>query len=314
MKILATRGWEDWEKAEISRAVPNVTFLDPEHDGRLEDLVNQADVFFGFPTLPLQVIVKSPTLKLIHVPSTGVDRFLTPELKGSPIVLTNSRGVHARPVAEHAVALMLALAYRILEFGRNQTAAVWRGVPIDRLEGKTAGLLGLGAIGQEIARKCKAFDMRVIGLRRNEGKIPDWVDQVFPPQGIDELLRQADFVLCSLPLTQETMHLMDYRRFSAMKPTAFFVNVGRGQVVKDEDLVRVLREGLIRGAGLDVFEVEPLPQDSPLWKMENVIVTPHAAGNAPANRKRVLDILIENLRRLERGLPLLNVVDKTLGY
>jgi len=314
MKILATRAWEDWEKAEILNAVTDVTFLDPEHDGRMEDLVNQADVLFGFPSIPLDVIAKSPTLRLIHVPSTGVDRFVTPEIRDSRIILTNSRGVHAKPVAEHAMALMLALAYKLPEFGRNQAAAVWREVSIDRLEGSTAGLLGLGAIGQEIARKCKAFDMRVIGLRRNEVEVPSWVDQVFFTQDIDELLRQADFVLCSLPLTQETMHLMDYRRFSAMKPTAFFVNVGRGQVVKEDDLVRALQEGKIRGAGLDVFEVEPLPQDSPLWKMGNVIITPHAAGNAPANRRRVLSILVENLKRLEAGRPLINVVDKTLGY
>lgn len=314
MKMLTTRTWEDWEKAAISAAVKDATFLEPGVDGKIQDLINLADVLYGFPPVSVDVIAKSPTLRLLHVPSTGVDRFVTPEMRASKIILTNSRGVHAKPVAEHAVALMLALAYNLPQFGRNQAQRVWKEIEIGRLEGKTAGLLGLGAIGEEIARKCKAFDMRVIGTRRDATEIPPNVDEVFAPEGTNEVLHQADFVLCSLPLTHETSHFMDYGRFCAMKSDAFFVNVGRGPVVLEEDLIRALQQGQIKGAGLDVFEIEPLSKESPLWKMENVIVTPHAAGNSRANRQRVLDILVENLRRLQAGQQLVNVVDKTLGY
>jgi phosphoglycerate dehydrogenase-like enzyme len=314
MKILTTRSWEDWEKDAISAAAPDAVFLEAGADGKIEDLVNVADVLYGFPSIPMDALTKSPSLRLLHVPSTGVDRFVTAELRASKIVLTNSRGVHAKPVAEHAVALMLALAYNLPQFGRNQSQKIWKDIEIGRLEGKTAGLLGLGAIGEEIARKCKAFDMRVVGTRRDASEVPPNVDQVVAPQETDEVLHQSDVVLCSLPLTKETDHFVDYSRFCAMKSSAYFINVGRGPVVKEDDLVKALQQGQIRGAGLDVFETEPLPKESPLWEMENVIVTPHAAGNSKVNSQRVLAILVENVRRLKAGLPLANVVDKTRGY
>ncbi|MGE5579974.1 MAG: D-2-hydroxyacid dehydrogenase [Bacillota bacterium] len=314
MKILNTRAWDDFEKTAISGVVRDVTFLEPGTDGKMEDLVNQADVLFGFPSIPIEAIAKSPTLRLLHVPSTGVDKYVTPEMRASRIILTNSRGVQAKPVSEHAVMLMLALSYKLPQLQRNQATRSWENVGVERLEGQTAGLLGLGAIGEEIARKCKAFDMRVIGTRRDASVVPPNVDEVFDPKDTNEVLRQSDFVLCSLPLTLETERFMDYGRFCAMKSTAYFVNVGRGPVVVEEDLIRALREGRFKGAGLDVFETEPLPKESPLWGMENVIVTPHAAGNAKANRQKVLAILVENLRRMQAGLPLVNVVDMTLGY
>lgn len=314
MKILNTRAWDDSEKAAISGVVKDATFLEPGTDGKMEDLVNQADVLFGFPAIPMEAIAKSPTLRLLHVPSTGVDRYVTPEMQASRVTLTNSRGVQAKPVSEHAVMLMLALSYKLPQLQQNQAKSSWEDVGVERLEGQTAGLLGLGAIGEEIARKCKAFDMRVIATRRDASVLPPNVDEAFAPEDTNEVLRQSDFVLCSLPLTKETERFVDYSRFCAMKPTAYFVNVGRGPVVVEEDMVRALREGRFKGAGLDVFETEPLPKESPLWGMENVIITPHAAGNAKANRKKVLAILVENLRRMQAGQPLINVVDKTLGY
>jgi D-2-hydroxyacid dehydrogenase (NADP+) len=314
MKILNTRAWDDSEKAAISGVVKDATFLEPGTDGKMEDLVNQADVLFGFPAIPMEAIAKSPTLRLLHVPSTGVDRYVTPEMQASRVILTNSRGVQAKPVSEHAVMLMLALSYKVPQLQRNQARSSWEDVGVERLEGQTAGLLGLGAIGEEIARKCKAFDMRVIGTRRDASVIPPNVEEVFDPKDTNEVLRQSDFVLCSLPLTAETERFMDYDRFCAMKSTAYFVNVGRGPVVAEDGLIRALREGRFRGAGLDVFETEPLSKESPLWGMENVIVTPHAAGNAKANRQKVLAILVENLRRMQAGQPLVNVVDMTLGY
>lgn len=314
MKILATRTWNPSEKAEISAAIKDATFLEPGPDGKIDDLVNEADVLFGFPSIPLAQLVMSPTLRLLHVPSTGVDRFVSPEMLASRITLTNSRGVHAKPVAEHALALMLALAYKLPQFGRSQARRTWEDAGIERIEGQTAGLLGLGAIGEEIARKCKPFDMRVIGTRRDTSQASPNVDEVFAPEDTNEVLHRSDFVLCSLPLTKETEHFLDYGRFCAMKSTAYFINVGRGPVVLEEDLVRALKQGQIKGAGLDVFEHEPLPADSALWGMENVIITPHAAGNNKANPGRVLAILVENLRRMEAGQPLVNVVDMGLGY
>jgi|LFRM01.1.fsa_nt_gb D-2-hydroxyacid dehydrogenase (NADP+) len=314
MKILATRPWDDWEKEAILKAVEDAEFLEMGPDGDVEDLVNEAEVLYGFPDIPMSVIARSKTLRLMHVQSTGVDRF-APALIDSPIILTNSRGVHAKPVAEHAVALMMALSYNFRAHTKMQEGRSWKDPGIDRLEGKVAGLLGLGAIGEEIARKCKAFDMEVIGIRRDVSRpVPESVDRVY---GMDEMTRvmaESDYVLCSLPLTRETASCVRYEHFAAMKPTAFFINVGRGPVVNEAGLIRALREGKLKGAGLDVFDTEPLPPESPLWKMENVVITPHTGGKSPENRKRSLAILVENLRRLRDGKPLINVVDKALGY
>lgn len=315
MKILNTRTWQDWEKKAIAEVVDDPVFLEPGDQGSLEELVNEAEVLYGFPQVPIETIVRSKTLRLIHVQSTGVDHFVTPALRNSHIMLTNSRGVHAKPVAEHAVSLMMALAYGFRAHFRFQAVHEWKDPGIDRLEGQVAGLLGLGAIGEEIARKCRAFDMRVIGIRKSPSQhVSKHVDEVYPASKLAEVLKISDYVLCSLPLTDETRHLLRYEHFAMMKPTACFVNVGRGPVVEEGGLVRALREGKIRGAGLDVFETEPLPKDSPLWDMENVVITPHSAGKSDANRERTLAILKENLRRLKEGRPLINLVDKSAGY
>jgi phosphoglycerate dehydrogenase-like enzyme len=315
MKILCTRPWEDWEKEAIAEVVGSPVFLEPGKQGSLEELVGEAEILFGFPHVPVDTLVKSKTLKLIHVQSTGVDRFVTPALRRSQIILTNSRGVHAKPVAEHAVALMIALAYNIRGHFRTQSLHAWEDPGIDRLEGKVAGLLGLGAIGEEIARKCKSFDMKVIGVRRNSSQTaPQDVDVVYPASELVEVLRLSDYVLCSLPLTDETRSSLRYEHFAAMKPTACFINVGRGPVADEEGLIRALKYGKIRGAGLDVFETEPLPKDSPLWDMENVVITPHTAGKSDMNRNRTIAILKENLLRLREKRPLINVIDKQAGY
>ena len=316
MRLLGTRPWEDFQKEAILRQVGDVVFLEPGSGGKsLERLVFEADVLFNYGPAQVDPVLlsRSPTLKLVHVTATGVDSFMVPEFQMSPIILTNSRGVHAKVVADHAMALLLALTHALKRASKNQEEKKWERMDICELEGKTAGLLGLGSIGLEIARRCKAFSMKVVGLRRESAPAEN-VDEVFPTSQLSEVLRRSDFVLCSLPLTAETRHLLTFREFSAMKETAYFINVGRGPVVKEEDLVRALQEGRIRGAGLDVFEVEPLPQESPLWHMENVVITPHIAGVHRENIQKSTDILAENLRRLARGQPLLNVVDKTRGY
>ncbi|HHX28482.1 MAG: D-2-hydroxyacid dehydrogenase [Bacillota bacterium] len=314
MKILCTRPWAEWEKKAISEVVKDAEFLEPGPNQEIQDLVLESEVLYGFPQVPVSSLVASKTLRLLHVQSTGVDRFAA-ALKDSPIILTNSRGVHAKPVAEHAVALMIALAYNFRAHTEIQKERVWQDPGIDRLEGKVAGLLGLGAIGEEIARKCKAFDMKVIGVRRNVSRpaSPN-VDRVYPMDELIEVMEGSDYVLCSLPLTGETLRCVRYEHFAAMKPTSGFVNVGRGPVVDEAGLIRALKEGKIRGAALDVFESEPLGPDSPLWEMDNVVITPHTAGKSEENRRRSLGILIENLGRLQEGKPLMNVVDKVLGY
>jgi phosphoglycerate dehydrogenase-like enzyme len=314
MKILATRPWEKWEKDAIAKAVKGVVFLEMGPEKGIEELLGEADVLFGSSQVPMHRVVRSKTLKLIQARSTGADRFLTEEFKKSPIVLATARGVHAPPVAEHAVTLMMALAYNLRVNDKNQRQKVWGEHSINRLYGKTAGILGMGTIGEEIAKRCKGLDMKVIGIRKDPSKRSSNVDSVFSLDQLPKFLASSDVVLCSLPMTPDTHHFLSEREFRAMKPSAYLVNVGRGTVINEVDLVKALSEGWIAGAGLDVFEKEPLPPESPLWDMENVVITPHSAGMAPENNEKVIEILIQNLVNLQEGLPLVNVVDKEAGY
>ena len=315
LRLLSTRAWKPWQKEAITNVVDKPVFLEPDTDGPIDELIFRADFLFGSPSIGPAVLAQSKTLKLVQVGSTGVDRYMVPEFQKSDIILINSRGVHGPTVADHAMALLLALARGFPEAYENRLRKKWeaKGSSIVNLNGKTAGLLGLGAIGMEVAVRCKAFGMRVIGTRRNPVET-QYVDEVFPPSGLNQVLSQSDFVVCSLPLTSETHHLLTSREFSAMKPSAFFINVGRGPVVREQDLVMALSKGIIRGAGLDVFETEPLPAESPLWEMVNVIITPHSAGFEEDHSRKTFEIFLENLSRFQEGRPLVNQVDKQLGY
>lgn len=315
LRLLKTTEWHEWQKDAIREVVEDPVFLEPDTSDKLEDLILEADILFGSPAFSPAILAKSKTLKLVHVGSTGVDGYIIPEFQQSDIILVNSRGVHGTTVADHAVAMLLALSRGFHDAWKDRRHKKWdpQGQSIVNLPGKTAGLLGLGAIGIEVAARCKAFGMRVIGIRRNPQQ-SEAVDLVLPPSGLDQLLSESDFVVCSLPLTKETRHLLTIREFSLMKPSAFFINVGRGAVVKEEDLISALSQGLIKGAGLDVFEEEPLAAESPLWDMPNVIMTPHSAGFDEEHAKNTFDIFLKNLVRFQQGLPLINQVDKELGY
>lgn len=315
LRLLKTTEWHEWQKDAIREVVEDPVFLEPDTSDKLEDLILEADILFGSPAFSPAILAKSKTLKLVHVGSTGVDGYMIPEFQQSDIILVNSRGVHGTTVADHAAAMLLALSRGFHDAWKDRRHKKWdpQGQSIVNLPGKTAGLLGLGAIGMEVAARCKAFGMRVIGIRRNPQQ-SEAVDLVLPPSGLDQLLSESDFVVCSLPLTKETRHLLTIREFSLMKPSAFFINVGRGAVVKEEDLISALSQGLIKGAGLDVFEEEPLAAESPLWDMPNVIMTPHSAGFDEEHAKNTFDIFLKNLVRFQQGLPLINQVDKELGY
>ncbi|MGI6620239.1 MAG: D-2-hydroxyacid dehydrogenase [Bacillota bacterium] len=315
LKLLKTAKWHEWQKQAILEVAENPVFLEPDTHGKLEDLVLEADILFGSPDFSPAILAKSKTLKLVHVGSTGVDRYMIPEFQQSDIILVNSRGVHGATVADHAMAMLLALSRGLHDAWEHRHHKKWepRAQSIVNLPGKTAGLLGLGAIGTEVAARCKAFGMRVIGIRRDP-RPSEPADLVLPPSNLDRVLEESDFAVCSLPLTGETRHLLTIREFSLMKPTAFFINVGRGAVVKEQDLIAALSQGLIKGAGLDVFEEEPLPEDSPLWDMPNVIITPHTAGIDEDHAKKTFNIFLQNLARFRQGLPLINQVDKEKGY
>jgi phosphoglycerate dehydrogenase-like enzyme len=243
-----------------------------------------------------------------------VDQLLYPEVREGDILVTTSSGIH-QPLVEHVFALLLALVRRLHIAIRNQQERRWdrsRAVG-GEVRGMTVGVLGLGSIGAEVAAKATAFGMRVIGTKRTPGGVPH-VDRVYPPEALHEVLAAADVVVVALPLTDETRGLLGEQEFRAMKPAGLLINIGRGPIVQEAALIRALQERWIGGAGLDVFEREPLPADSPLWAMEDVIITPHVSGGWPGYLDAAVPLFCENLARYLRSAPLLNLVDKSRGY
>jgi phosphoglycerate dehydrogenase-like enzyme len=246
-------------------------------------------------------------LKFIQSISSGVDWYDQDVLRARGIRLASATGVNAAAVAEHAMALVLALQRRLPEARDNQRAKHWRGTISqiaereDQLTGKTMLIVGMGRIGGRLARLAKAFDMRVLAVKRNLRTGAEAADAVYRSERLPELLAQADIVAITCPLAPETENLFNARALAAMKPTVHLINVARGRIVDEPELIRALEERRIAAAGLDVTREEPLPATSPLWSMPNVLITPHTAGETQRYEDAVIDILLENLERLWRG-------------
>jgi phosphoglycerate dehydrogenase-like enzyme len=273
--------------------------------------VPEADVVVASMMWKNDLIPRAKRLKFVQSISAGIDQYDREAMHAAGIRLANAAGVNAHAVAEHAMALILALQ-RHLHTGRdNQAAKHWRamisqiGEREDELGGKTLLIVGLGRIGSRLARLAKAFDLRVVGIRRDPSRGGAGADVVC---GHDQLLAQiakADIVALTCPLTAETTNLIDAKALAAMKPAAHLVNVARGRVVDEPALIAALKEKRLAAAGLDVTQVEPLPAASPLWGMRNVLITPHTAGETQRYEDGVIDLLLENLDRLWRGEAML---------
>lgn len=237
------------------------------------------------------------------------------KLKEGEVMLTTASGVHPVPMAETVFAMLLAFTRELPRAIRNQTRRHWdKAGRFTELNGRTMAVIGLGSIGTEIARLAQAFGMRVIGVRRT-ARPAEHVDAVLTPDKLDEALAASDVIVNVLPKTTETDGLFDEARFAAMKQGAFFVNIGRGASVRTDALVQALTNGHLAGAGLDVFETEPLPEDHPLWSLDNVIITPHTGGNTDRLKERVTALFLENLAAyLETGSPARNLVDYDRQY
>ncbi len=252
-------------------------------------------------------------LKWVHALSAGVERLLFPEIQVDATILTNSKGIHGIPVSEHVFAMVLAFNRGLNIFIRQQLAKEWKRAPVDEIHEKTIGIVGLGSIGREIAKKAKGMGMNVVAVKR-EMTSEIFVNKLFPPEQLEDMLAMADFVVTALPLTEETQGLFGLKQFEAMKRSAYFFNIARGAIVNEQDLVTALQKGLISGAGLDVFEDEPLPATSPLWEMPNVIITPHLAALSPYYLDRAIKLFADNLTRYSQNREMFNLVDKAKGY
>lgn len=261
-----------------------------------------------------KLVRETPGLRWIHTISTGVNHVLFPFLVESDIVLTNARGVYDGSVAEMVLAYMLAVVKELATFHELKAEHRWKKAFLQEMNGLTVGIVGFGGIGRRVSQMVSPFGVRLLATRRRMGSAPEPGVRILPSDQLCDLMAESDFVVVTVPLTGQTRHLIDARSLAHAKPGAWLINVSRGGVVDETALVHALREGPLGGACLDVFEEEPLPTDSALWDLPNVIITPHTSGLSPRLYERSADLFVENLRRYVTGEPLLNVVDKAAGY
>jgi phosphoglycerate dehydrogenase-like enzyme len=263
--------------------------------------------------VPAGLLPAMPKLRWAQAMSAGVEGWLAlPDLP-SALTLTCARGTHTESMPENILGALFHVAKPYAQSVENQKKAKWVHTVAQPLSGKTLGILGLGAIGQEVARLAKALSMRVIGTRRRPTAMPH-VDEVLPPGRTDEVLAQSDFVLLLLPATPDTENFINAGRLAQMKPSAWLLNFGRGHVIKDDDLIAAVKSKKIAGALLDVFRQEPLPSEHPFWRTDGIIVLPHIGGPHPERDKFVARLFVDNLGRFLRGEPLKEVVDRAAGY
>jgi phosphoglycerate dehydrogenase-like enzyme len=263
--------------------------------------------------VPPGVLPSMPKLRWAQAMSAGVDGwFALPDLPTN-LTLTCARGTHTESMPENIIAALFYVAKPMSIAVENQKASKWVHTVPQPLTGKTLGILGLGAIGQEVARMAAAFGMRVIGTKRRPEPMPN-VELVLPADGTEEVVAQSDFLVLLLPGTPATDNLIDAKMLARMKKTAWLLNFGRGQAIKDADLIAAAKSGTIAGAVLDVFRQEPLPASDPFWTAENIIVLPHVGGPHPQRDKFVARLFVENLKRFLEGEPLKEVVDRQAGY
>ncbi|MFK7803172.1 MAG: D-2-hydroxyacid dehydrogenase [Anaerolineae bacterium] len=273
----------------------------------VQDRIHEFDVMVCSGYWQDQWLEQAPRLKFVQSISAGINQYGIEKFQKAGIWLASAAGVNANAVSEHAMAHILSFS-RLMHTGRDyQRQKHYRGMIStidqreDELGGKTILIVGLGRIGKRLARLAKAFDMHVIGTKRQSDVQIEHVDQVYSPDRFKKIAPLADFVALTCPLTAETEGLVDSEVLELMKPSSYLINMARGAVVDEPALILALQNGEIAGAGLDVFAEEPLPQASPLWEMDNVIITPHSAGETQRYEDSVIDILLENLARLERG-------------
>lgn len=287
----------------------------PSPDGGWTGNVQAAEVVYfsedfwtsGVSRQLLPQLFTLPSLRWFHSFSAGVDHPAFRALLEQGTLLTNSAGTTSQPIAQYVIAMMLRIVKRMDAWAAAQRERRWQPLETGELSGKTVGIVGVGQIGREVARLAKAFRMQVVGCRRRQRR-PRYVDDLVPPGRLRDLLARSDFTVLAVPLSSATERLIGEQEFRAMPAHAWLINISRGRVVDEDALLRALTEGWIGGACLDVFVEEPLPGESELWSLPNVIVTPHNSGWSPLNLERGTQLFLENLQRFVRGRPLRNRV------
>lgn len=330
IEVLTTIWLDEAAQAAIEKVLKPVDgvlrILPRERDAQESFMQTQlptTEVIFTY-YLSAEQLAQAHALKWIQVPAAGVNRLLQAQnLVENDVIVTNSAGVMAPPLADQVLGYILSFSrslpqqFKAQERGEWLTSSEWinsKKLHLIELAGQTVGIVGYGKIGEEVAKRAKAFGMRVVATKtRPSGDYPN-VDEMWSANELDRLLAESDYVVIAAPLTPQTDGLIGRAQLEKMKPSAYFINIARGQLVREQELIEVLREYKIAGAALDVFEQEPLPRDSPLWGLDNVILTPHSSGNFTGYMQRAAELFSENLRRYLSHEPLINVVDKQRGY
>jgi phosphoglycerate dehydrogenase-like enzyme len=263
-----------------------------------------------------EVFAMCPRVRWVHSRAAGLDNVLFPELVESSVPLTNGSGVFSPPLGEFALGAILFFAKDFRRMIRSQEAGVWDQFDMPEIAGQTVGILGYGDIGRAVAVRVRPMGMRVLAVKRHVHlyNADPLVDRVYPPEQRLEMIARADYIVASAPLTPETRGMLGEPEFAAMKPEAVVINIGRGPVIDEGAMVRALSEGRIKGAALDVFDTEPLPAGHPLYKLPNVLLSAHCADHTPDWLERAMRFFLEQFERFRKGEPLVNVVDKSLGY
>ena len=309
MKFLIYPAVDENELQEIQSVSSEVEVLNLKEEDRVLEVVGEVDAIYG--RITPAMLAQAQKLRWIQTPMAGLEHYMFPALAQSNVTLSNMQGIYSDNIADHVMGYILMFARGFHIYLRRQLERKWaKSVPIIHLADQTLGVIGLGGIGTAVAKRGAAAEMRVIATNVAEVEKPDFVDALWGADRLGDLLAESDFVVSCVPHTPETVKLIRTDQLKQMKKTAYLINISRGVVVDLAALTTALQEGEIAGAGLDVFETEPLPADHPLWGMENVIITPHTAGDGPYAANRRIEVVKENLRRFVAGKPLRSVVEK----
>ncbi len=314
-KKIVTRTTDEKELAALKRVAPNVEIVSARSDREMRNAIADADG--AEEPITGEIFAAAQKLRWVHSRSAGVEDVLFPDFVKSDVILTNGKATHGPTIADHVLGFMLMFSKGLAAQYREQLQGRWRHVtppPQQTLEGKTLLIMGLGGIGRETARRAAGFGMKILAVDPNRAGKPQYITYIGKPEELQDLLPRADFVLSTVPLTEKTRRYFDKDCFAKMKKAAYFINVGRGQTVNQDDLVDALKNKIIAGAAMDVTDPEPLPPDHPLWSLDNVIITPHMSGRTVQSALLRKLLFRENVRRFAAGEPLLNVVDKVQGY
>lgn len=314
MKLVVVNKLSDEKIESLKNAVPGAVVEAYKSPQEALPHVSDADAIalWGFQNVE-PLLEAAPNVRWVHSLSDGVEKLLTKSMIGRPITLTNSHGIHDRAVSEHTMAMLLSWYRRIPDAVRNQSKNQWVRPKSETLFGKTILIVGFGSIGRAIAQRVKVFETRVLAVKKHVTQ-ELFADHVYNEAELLSILPEADIVIAALPATPETDGFFGEKEFKAMKKSALFINIARASIVDENALISALKEGTIAGACSDVFTTEPLPEDHPFWKMENVIMTPHIASMVPDFWDKLTKLLEENFVLFSRGEKLFNEIDKQKGY